>query len=51
MAAKGISPDQVARRLRNEVQGDVATAFNRRGNKIDVRITLPQRLNHVHHLL
>ncbi|MBI5092672.1 MAG: efflux RND transporter permease subunit [Candidatus Hydrogenedentes bacterium] len=51
MAAKGISPDQVARRLRNEVQGDVATAFNRRGNKIDIRVRTDQRrLQNLHDL-
>ncbi len=42
LAAKNISPDQVARRLRTEVQGDVATRFSRLGEKIDVRVRTDQ---------
>jgi HAE1 family hydrophobic/amphiphilic exporter-1 len=38
MASKNISPDQVARRLKTEVQGDVATRFNRAGTKVDIRV-------------
>lgn len=38
LAAKGITPGQVAARLRTEIQGDVATRFNRRGEKIDIRV-------------
>ena len=38
MASKGISPEQVARRLRTEIQGDVATRFNRAGTKVDIRV-------------
>lgn len=38
LAAKGISPLQVAQRLRTEIQGDVATRFSRAGEKIDIRV-------------
>ncbi len=38
LAAKGITPGQVAARLRTEIQGDVATRFSRRGEKIDIRV-------------
>jgi hydrophobic/amphiphilic exporter-1 (mainly G- bacteria), HAE1 family len=46
LAAKGLSPIQVAERLSIEVQGNVATRFSRRGEKIDVRVRSDQdRLN------
>ena len=38
LAAKGLTPGQVAARLRTEIQGDVATRFSRRGEKIDIRV-------------
>lgn len=38
LAAKGLSPNQVAQALRMEVQGDVATRFSRGGDKIDIRV-------------
>ena len=38
LAAKGLTPDQVALRLRNEVQGDAPTEFNRAGEKVDIRV-------------
>jgi multidrug efflux pump subunit AcrB len=38
LAAKGIAPEQVAQRLRTAVQGDVATRFDREGEKIDIRV-------------
>lgn len=38
LAAKGLTPDAVAQRLHREVQGDVATRFNRGGTKIDIRV-------------
>ncbi len=48
LAAKGLSPIQVAERLSTEVQGDVATRFSRRGEKIDIRVRSEQdRLNSV----
>jgi HAE1 family hydrophobic/amphiphilic exporter-1 len=42
LAARGISPIQVAQRLRTEVQGDVATRFSRAGEKIDIRVRADQ---------
>jgi len=42
LATKGISPIQVAQRLRTEVQGDVATRFSRAGEKIDIRVRTDQ---------
>lgn len=48
LAAKGVSPEQVAQRLRTEVQGDVATRFDQEGDKIDIRVrTDRQRLTSV----
>ncbi len=38
LAAKGILPEQVAQRLRTEVQGEIATQFNRAGEKVDIRV-------------
>ncbi|HQL93289.1 MAG TPA: efflux RND transporter permease subunit [Candidatus Hydrogenedentes bacterium] len=38
LAARGLSPGQVAQRLRTEVQGDVATRFSRMGEKVDIRV-------------
>ncbi|HOD49845.1 MAG TPA: efflux RND transporter permease subunit [Candidatus Hydrogenedentes bacterium] len=46
LAAKGLTPDMVALRLRNEVQGDAPTEFNRAGEKVDIRVrTNRERLN------
>ncbi len=46
LAAKGLTPDQVALRLRNEVQGEAPTEFNRAGEKVDIRVrTNRERLN------
>lgn len=42
LASKGLSPIQVAQRLRTEVQGDIATRFNQAGNKIDIRVRTDQ---------
>jgi HAE1 family hydrophobic/amphiphilic exporter-1 len=39
----GLSAEQVAQRLRTEIQGDAPTRFNRDGNKIDIRIRTDQR--------
>jgi HAE1 family hydrophobic/amphiphilic exporter-1 len=38
LAHKGISPGQVATKLRTEVQGEVATRFNQSGEKVDIRV-------------
>ncbi|HOV59543.1 MAG TPA: efflux RND transporter permease subunit [Candidatus Hydrogenedentes bacterium] len=38
LAARGISPGQIAQRLRNEIQGNVATRFSRAGEKLDIRV-------------
>ncbi len=38
LAEKGLTPQGVAQRLRTEVQGDLATRFNRAGAKIDMRV-------------
>lgn len=38
LASKGLTPDQVALRLRTEVQGDASTEFNRAGEKVDIRV-------------
>lgn len=46
LASKGLTPDQVALRLRTEVQGDASTEFNRAGEKVDIRVrTDRERLN------
>ncbi len=42
LAAKGLTAMQVAQRLRSEVQGDVATRFSRRGEKVDIRVRSDQ---------
>jgi len=42
LAARNISPFTVAQRLRTEVQGDVATQFSRRGDKVDIRVRSDQ---------
>ncbi len=44
LAARGLSPNQVAERVRIEVQGDVATRFSRRGEKVDIRVRTDQQL-------
>ncbi len=44
LAAKGISPGQVAQLLRTEVQGDIATRFSRAGEKVDIRVRTNQAL-------
>lgn len=42
LASMGLTPGQVADRLRREVQGDVPTRFNRAGEKIDIRVRADQ---------
>lgn len=44
LANKGVTSDQVARRLRTEVQGEVATKFNRAGEKVDIRVRTDQAM-------
>lgn len=44
LAARGLSPSQVAQRLRAEIQGDVATRFSRGSDKIDIRVRADQRI-------
>lgn len=51
LAARNLDIDQVARRLRTEIQGDVATRFDRAGTKVDIRVRAAQtRLASLHDL-
>jgi hydrophobic/amphiphilic exporter-1 (mainly G- bacteria), HAE1 family len=46
LADRGLTADQVAQRLRTEVQGDVSTRFSRGGEKVDIRVLTDRtRLN------
>jgi len=42
LATRGITPLQVAQRLRTEIQGDIATRFSQGGEKIDMRVRSDQ---------
>ncbi len=42
LADKGLTPMQVANKLRTEIQGEIATKFNRGGDKIDIRVRTDQ---------
>ncbi|MFP6581536.1 MAG: efflux RND transporter permease subunit [Candidatus Hydrogenedentota bacterium] len=42
LSTKNIQPFQVAQLLRTEVQGDIATQFNRGGEKVDIRVRSDQ---------
>jgi HAE1 family hydrophobic/amphiphilic exporter-1 len=42
LAEKNIEPFQVAQMLRTEVRGDIATRFNRQGDKVDIRVRADQ---------
>ena len=42
LAARGLSPGDVAQRLRQEIQGEVATRFSRGIDKIDIRVRADQ---------
>jgi HAE1 family hydrophobic/amphiphilic exporter-1 len=42
LSTKGITPIQVAQRLRTEIQGDIATRFSQGGEKIDIRVRSDQ---------
>ena len=44
LAARGLSPGQVAQRLRSEIQGEVATRFSRGADKIDIRVRADQNI-------
>lgn len=42
LSSKNLEPFQVAQLLRTEVQGDIATRFNRAGDKVDIRVRTDQ---------
>jgi len=44
LAARGLSPGQVAQRLRAEIQGEVATRFSRGADRVDIRVRAHQRM-------
>jgi len=44
LASRELSPGQVASRLRTQVQGEVATHFNRDGEKVDMRVRTDRAL-------
>lgn len=44
LAARGLSPGQVAQRLRSEIQGEVATRFSRGADKVDIRVRAHQQM-------
>lgn len=44
LAARGLSPGEVAQRLRSEIQGEVATRFSRGADKIDIRVRADQSI-------
>jgi len=43
LSTKNLQPFQVAQLLRTEVQGDIATRFNRGGEKVDIRVRSDQQ--------
>lgn len=43
LASRGLSPGQVAQRLRTEIQGEVATRFSRGSDKLDIRVRADQK--------
>ncbi len=43
LSTKNVDPYSVAQLLRTEVQGDVATQFNRGGEKVDIRVRSDQQ--------
>lgn len=43
LSTKNLQPIQVAQLLRTEVQGDIATQFNRGGEKVDIRVRSDQQ--------
>lgn len=44
LAERGLTPAQIANKLRTEIQGEIATKFNRGGDKIDIRVRTDQAL-------
>ena len=42
LATKNLEPFNVAQMLRTEVRGDIATRFNRAGDKVDIRVRADQ---------
>ncbi len=44
LAARGLSPGQVAQRLRAEIQGEVATRFSRGVDRLDIRVRAHQQM-------
>ncbi len=42
LSTKNLDPFQVAQLLRTEVRGDIATRFNRAGDKVDIRVRADQ---------
>ena len=44
LAARGLSPGEVAKRLRSEIQGEVATRFSRGADWLDIRVRAIQQM-------
>lgn len=44
LSSRGLSPGQVAQRLRAEVQGEVATRFSRGADRVDIRVRANQQM-------
>ncbi len=44
LAARGLSPGNVAQRLRAEIQGEVATRFSRGADRVDIRVRAHQQM-------
>jgi HAE1 family hydrophobic/amphiphilic exporter-1 len=44
LAERGLTPAQIANKLRTEIQGEIATKFNRGGDNIDIRVSTDQEL-------
>ncbi|MCK5861404.1 MAG: efflux RND transporter permease subunit, partial [Candidatus Hydrogenedentes bacterium] len=44
LTARGLSPGQVAKRLRAEIQGEVATRFSRGADRVDIRVRANQQV-------
>ena len=44
LSARGLSPGDVAKRLRAEIQGEVATRFSRGADRVDIRVRANQKM-------
>jgi hydrophobic/amphiphilic exporter-1 (mainly G- bacteria), HAE1 family len=44
LSARGLSPGEVAKRLRAEIQGEVATRFSRGADRVDIRVRADQKM-------